>query len=159
MTGDLATDETLLALKIAFLVLLYLFVWLVVRSATRDLRAAPQESIILAPADAAQLRAEVTQPTRTLLVLESPVLRAGSEIAVSGVMRVGRGVENGIRLDGDEFVSNRHALIEPRVDGLWVSDHGSTNGTFVNGSRVTDWRLLQDGDVVRIGQTDLRVGA
>ena len=159
MTGDLATDETLLALKIAFLVLLYLFVWLVVRSATRDLRAAPQESIILAPADAAQLRAEVTQPTHTLLVLESPVLRAGSEIAVSAAMRVGRGVENGIRLDGDEFVSNRHALIEPRVDGLWVSDHGSTNGTFVNGSRVTDWRLLQDGDVVRIGQTDLRVGA
>ena len=157
MIGDLATDETLLALKIAFLVLLYLFVWLVVRSATRDLRTAPQESIILVPADAAQLRAEATPPTHTLLVLDSPVLRAGSEIAVAATMRVGRGVENGIRLDGDEFVSNRHALIEPRLDGLWVSDAGSTNGTFVNGSLVTDWRLLHDGDVVRIGQTDLRV--
>ena len=159
MIGELATDETLLALKIAFLVLLYLFVWLVVRSATRDLRTAPQESIILAPADAARLRAEVTPPARTLLVLDSPVLRAGSEIAVATATRVGRGVENGIRLDGDDFVSNRHATIEPRVDGLWVSDVGSTNGTFVNGSRVTEWRLLQDGDVVRIGQTDLRVGA
>jgi FHA domain len=157
--GELATDETLLALKIAFLVLLYLFVWLVVRSATRDLRTAPQESIILAPADAARLRAEVTPPAHTLLVLDSPVLRAGSEIAVATAIRVGRGVENGIRLDGDDFVSNRHATIEPRVDGLWVSDAGSTNGTFVNGSRVTEWRLLQDGDVVRIGQTDLRVGA
>ena len=159
MIGELATDETLLALKIAFLVLLYLFVWLVVRSATRDLRTAPQESIILAPADAAQLRAEVMPSAHTLLVLDSPVLRAGSEIAVATATRVGRGVENGIRLDGDDFVSNRHATIEPRVDGLWVSDAGSTNGTFVNGSRVTEWRLLQDGDVVRIGQTDLRVGA
>ena len=44
----LTVDETLLGLKIAFLVLLYLFVWLVVRSATRGLSAgAPQESIIL----------------------------------------------------------------------------------------------------------------
>ncbi len=159
MIGEFATDETLLALKIAFLVLLYLFVWLVVRSATRDLRTAPQESIILAPADAARLRAAVTPPSHTLFVLDSPVLRAGSEIAVAAPTRVGRGVENGIRLDGDDFVSNRHAMIEPRLDGLWVSDTGSTNGTFVNGSRVTAWRLLQDGDVVRIGQTDLRVGA
>jgi pSer/pThr/pTyr-binding forkhead associated (FHA) protein len=56
-------------------------------------------------------------------------------------------------------VSSRHAVIEPRPDGLWVSDAGSTNGTFVNGARVTDARLLQDGDVIRIGQTDLKVGA
>jgi pSer/pThr/pTyr-binding forkhead associated (FHA) protein len=141
-------------------VLLYLFVWLVVRSATRDLRAAPQESIILSAADASELRAAVaTAPARTLLVLDSPVLRPGSEISVAASTRVGRGVENGIRLDGDEFVSNRHATIEPRQDGLWVADTGSTNGTFVNGARVTDWRLLHDGDVVRIGQTDLRVGA
>jgi hypothetical protein len=156
---DIATDEALLALKVAFLVLLYLFVWLVVRSSTRDLRVAPQESIILSAGDAARLRAEVAPASRKLLVLGSPVLRPGSEIALAGTTRVGRGIENGVRLDGDEFVSNRHAVIEPRVDGLWVSDAGSTNGTFVNGARVTDWRLLQDGDVIRVGQTDLRVEA
>ena len=159
MIADIATDEALLALKIAFLVLLYLFVWLVVRSATRDLRAAPQESIVLSAADAARLRAEVAPAARRLLVLDSPVLRPGSEIAVATPTRVGRGGENAIRLDGDDYVSNRHALIEPRVDGLWVSDTGSTNGTFVNGAQVSDWRLLQDGDVIRIGQTDLRVEA
>jgi hypothetical protein len=157
--GDIATDEALLALKIAFVILLYLFVWLVVRSATRDLHTAPQESIILSAADAARLRAEIAPPTRTLRVLGSPVLRPGSEITVAAATRLGRGAENGVRLDGDDFVSSRHALIEPRTDGLWVSDAGSTNGTFVNGARVTDWRLLQPGDVVRIGQTDLRVEA
>lgn len=158
MIADIATDEALLALKIAFLVLLYLFVWLIVRSATRDLRTAPQESIILPAGEAARLRAEL-QPAWHLLVLGSPVLRPGSEIELAQPTRVGRGAENGIRLDGDEFVSSRHAVIEPRPDGLWVSDTGSTNGTFVNGARVTDARLLQDGDVIRIGQTDLKVGA
>lgn len=159
MILDIATDEALLALKIAFLVLLYLFVWLVVRSSTRDLRVAPQESIILSAGESARLRAEVGTTSRKLLVLESPVLRPGSEIALGAATRIGRGVENGIRLDGDEFVSNRHAMVEPRTDGLWVTDTGSTNGTFVNGARVIDWRLLQDGDVIRVGQTDLRVEA
>ena len=161
MSADIATDEALLALKIAFLVLLYLFVWLVVRSATRDLRAVPQESLILSPAEAGHLPADFATPTpmRRLLVLGSPVLSPGSEIALAAATRLGRGVENGIRLDGDEFVSNHHALIEPGPDGLWVSDRGSTNGTFVNGARVTERRLLRDGDVIRVGQTDLRVEA
>ena len=57
-------DETLLALKVGFLVLLYLFVWLVVRSATRGLaEGAPQESIILPAAEAAQLRASLAPPS------------------------------------------------------------------------------------------------
>ena len=46
--GSIAVEEALLVLKIVFLVLLYLFIWRIVRSATRDLRL-PQESFILAP--------------------------------------------------------------------------------------------------------------
>ena len=46
MTGEIDVEEALLALKIAFLVLLYLFIWVIVRSATRDLRASPQESFL-----------------------------------------------------------------------------------------------------------------
>ena len=58
-------DEALLGLKVAFLVLLYLFVWLVVRSATRGLSAgAPQESIVIPAADAAALRAAAGAPCR-----------------------------------------------------------------------------------------------
>ena len=47
-------------------------------------------------------------------------------------------------------------LLEPRRDGIFVEDIGSTNGTFVNGIRVTRERRLVPGDVVRIGETDLR---
>jgi len=161
--GALDTDQTLLALKIGFLVLLYLFIWAVVRSVTRDLRSAPQESIILSAQEANALRASyepvVAEPTARLLVLHSPALQEGALVELKVPTRIGRGGENAIRLDGDDFVSTRHAVLEPRPDGLWVEDVGSTNGTFVNGARVTTARLLAPGDVVRIGQTDLRVEA
>jgi pSer/pThr/pTyr-binding forkhead associated (FHA) protein len=161
--GSLDTEQILLALKIGFLVLLYLFIWAVVRSVTRDLRAAPQESIILSAQEANELRARyepvVQAPTARLLVLASPALQQGATLDLRVPTRLGRGAENAIRLDGDDFVSTRHALLEPRPDGLWVEDVGSTNGTFVNGARVTTARHLVEGDVVRIGKTDLRVEA
>lgn len=156
----LDTDETLLLLKVAFLVLLYLFVWLVVRSATRGLSAgAPQESIVIPAAEAAALRAAIGPPSQRVVVVQSPALEPGSSYELNGATRIGRGAENAIRLDEDSTVSSRHAVLDSRSDGVWVEDSGSTNGTFVNGARVTSARLLQPGDVVRIGHTDLRVEA
>ena len=157
MTGAVDVEEALLALKIAFLVLLYLFIWMIVRSATRDLRTAPQESIILSPGDAAELRNAAAAAHARVVVVSSPALSPGTAVELTAPTYVGRGAESGVQLDGDDFVSGRHARFEPRSDGLWVEDSGSTNGTFVNGARVTSARLLHSGDVVRIGQTDLKV--
>ena len=153
----LATDETLLILKIAFLVLLYGFIVLVVRTATKDIGGAPQESIILGAAEAAKLRAEHGVNAARLLVVSSPELQHGSTIEVAASTVVGRDAASGIRLDRDEFASARHARIEPRQDGVWVNDLGSTNGTYVNGARLKAARLLRPGDVVRIGETELEV--
>ena len=156
----MSVDEALLALKVTFLVLLYLFVWFVVRSATKGMSAgAPQESIVLPAAEASALRAAAGITPRRVVVLSSPALEAGTAIELSQTARVGRGVENAIRLDDDHTVSNRHATLDSRADGLWVEDAGSTNGTFVNGARVTSARLLQPGDVIRVGHTDLLVEA
>ena len=129
---SIAVDEALLALKIAFIVLLYLFIWRIVRSASRDLRSTPvQESVIISP---------------------------GEEVAIDSLpVGIGRGGQNEVPLDADEFASAQHARFESRSDGLWVEDVGSTNGTFVNGARVTTPRRLSRGDVVRVGQTDFRV--
>jgi pSer/pThr/pTyr-binding forkhead associated (FHA) protein len=49
--------------------------------------------------------------------------------------------------------------VETRRDGVWVHDLGSTNGTFVNGERLERPRRLVDGDVVRVGSTELRFEA
>src|SRR6202030_80341 len=123
----------------AFLVLLYLFIWRIVRSAARDVRSS-QESMILSPQQAQSLGL-VTQP--------------GSSAARQ--LTVGRGANNDLTLDNNEFASARHARIEPRRDGVYVEDIGSTNGTFVNGLLLTREHRLEPGDVVRIGETYLRV--
>lgn len=151
----LASDETLLILKGAFLVLLYLFILLIARSATKDLGGAPQESIILGAAEAAELRAELPVRPAAFRVLEGPGLRTGSTLTIGSATVVGRDAGSGIRLDGDDFASSRHASIEPGADGVWVEDLGSTNGTFVNGERITARTLVRAGDAVRIGQTEL----
>ena len=150
----LTTDETLLVLKLAFLVLLYGFIVLVVRSATKDLGGAPQESIILGPAEAARLRAEHgLEPAR--FVVEGPGRTPASTIEVITATVVGRDQVSGVRLDDDEFASGQHARIDPRPEGVWIDDLGSTNGTFVNGTRITARKLLQTGDVVKVGETEL----
>jgi pSer/pThr/pTyr-binding forkhead associated (FHA) protein len=153
-------DTALLVLKIAFLVLLYLFIWRIVRSASQDLRVGggggAQESQIISPGQAAA--AGLTRPPARLVVVESPALDRGEEIRIDSIpVSVGRGGQNDVPLDGDEFSSAQHARFEARRDGLWVEDLGSTNGTFVNGARVTTPRRLGKGDVVRVGQSDFRV--
>jgi hypothetical protein len=155
---NIAVDEALLVLKIGFIVLLYLFIWRIVRSASRDFRAGPaQESVIIGPGEAASLGLPPAKRAK-LVVLKSPALTAGEEVPVDAMpVAIGRGGQNEVPLEGDEFASAQHARFESKRDGLWFEDIGSTNGTFVNGARVTTPRRLAKGDVVRVGQTDFRV--
>jgi len=154
--GSTEVETTLLALKIAFLVLLYLFIWRIVRSAAHDLRL-PQESMILAPQQAAGLLPQSSLHPVKLVVVHSPALDEGEAFTIDSVsLAVGRGASNDIPISSDEYASSRHARFEPRRDGIYVEDVGSTNGTFVNGIRLTRERKLTPGDVVRVGSTDLR---
>ena len=154
---SVAVDELLLVLKISFLVLLYLFIWRIVRTASRDLRL-PQESFILAPSAAAGVHASRPGPvTGRLVVVKSADLQDGEGFELnSAQLTIGRGNQNDIPIATDEYASARHARFEPRRDGVWVQDLGSTNGTFLNGTRLDRPRRLAQGDVVRVGETDLR---
>jgi pSer/pThr/pTyr-binding forkhead associated (FHA) protein len=149
-------ESVLLVLKIAFLVLLYLFIWRVVRTAGRDMRL-PQESFILRPGALTGGAIGQAITSGRLVVAHSPVLDEGDEYELdSAAVTIGRATQNVVAIDGDEFASARHARIEPRRDGVWVQDLGSTNGTFVNGVRIDRARKLVNGDVVRAGETELR---
>jgi hypothetical protein len=152
-----AVDEVLLVLKIAFLVLLYLFIWRIVRTASRDLRL-PQESFILGPSAAVGVQAARRGPvTGRLVVIKSADLDEGQDYELdSAQLTIGRGGQNDIAIGTDEYASARHARFEPRQDGVWVQDLGSTNGTFLNGTRLDRPRRLAQGDIVRVGETDLR---
>ncbi len=155
IVGEVAVETALLGLKIAFLVLLYLFIWRIVRSAARDLRL-PQESFVLRPEGGLSPGGGGIQTGR-LVVVSSPALDEGTDIVLnSAPLTVGRGEQNDIELEGDDFASARHARFEPRQDGVWIANMGSTNGTFVNGIALERARKLTRGDIVRVGQTDLR---
>ncbi|MEO8291258.1 MAG: FHA domain-containing protein [Gaiellaceae bacterium] len=151
----MTVEPILLALQAAFLVLLYVFIWRVVRSAARDMRIAPQESFILAPS---QLAAEHPAAAGGRLAVErSKAVPAGKVFDAGPVpVTIGRSSDNTIALDGDDFASGHHARIESQRDGVWILDLGSTNGTFVNGEPVNGRRQLREGDIVQIGDTELR---
>jgi hypothetical protein len=159
IVASVAIEEVLLILKIAFLVLLYLFIWRIVRTASRDVRL-PQESFVLAPSSPAAQQLAAARSAAghgRLIVLKSPTAAEGDELALNAApVTVGRASQNDLELGGDEFASARHARFEPRRDGIWVEDVGSTNGTYVNGVRLDGPKRLKPGDVVRIGETDLR---
>jgi hypothetical protein len=166
-------SETLLLVgKIAFLLLLYLFIFGVVRSSTRDLRfAAPaavgerwrmpgateqeeeSESVVsAAPAGGSRLL--------TLTVVKSPNIPAGAAFALPADSQAlaGRSSDMDIFLD-DTFVSAKHALFAVDHSGLWVEDLRSTNGTLVNGRSIHEPTLLQVGDRVAVGETVFQVRA
>jgi pSer/pThr/pTyr-binding forkhead associated (FHA) protein len=114
--------------------------------------------MILSPQQAAQLLPQpVAKELGRIVVLSSPALQEGAVYSIdSSSLSIGRGIANDVPIDGDAYASSRHARFEPRRDGVYVEDEGSTNGTFVNGIRLARERRLAPGDVVRVGETDLR---
>jgi len=151
-------EQLLLGLQALFLVLLYLFIWRVIRGASKDLRV-PQESFIMAPAQVrgTPLAAAGSAAPARLVVVSSPSVPVGSGHDVGPVpVTIGRADENTITLDGDEYASGHHARIEAGRDGIWLHDLQSTNGTSVNGQPVEGRHRLLEGDLVRVGDTELR---
>lgn len=71
---------------------------------------------------------------------------------------LGRSASCDIVLD-DPLVSRRHAVLATRGETVWVEDHGSVNGVFVNGERITAPRELAPGDRVVIGRQNLSIEA
>ena len=154
-------EQSLLIARAAFVVLLYVFIWRVVRLSVRDLRA-PQESLVLsaAAARAAGLGSALAEPPRprselALSVASSTVFPAGTRVLLDNDLLIGRAVDCDVVLDGDETVSSHHARTRSTADGAVLVDLASTNGTFVNGARIEGERLLVPGDAVRIGSTEL----
>jgi hypothetical protein len=144
--------QLLLGLQVAFVVLLYLFIWRVIRVASRDMTVG-QESMVLRP-----VRPAEAPPPRTpgrLVVVQSPELDPGTSIHIGHDLVAGRDVAADIPLGADGYASGRHARFARGQEGDVIEDLHSTNGTYVNGDRLSGLRRLVTGDVVTIGQTQL----
>ncbi len=139
-------DIFILGLRIAFIVLLYLFLFMVMRVQVRDLRkVVPVEGL---PPRARYGKLVVVEPGRSRL---SP----GTTFTLQAVTSIGRKPSNSITLD-DDFVSSEHSLISWREGRPWLEDAGSTNGTYLNDSDVTRPVAMSEGDIVGIGGVRLK---
>jgi putative peptide zinc metalloprotease protein len=96
------------------------------------------------------------RPGATARPRYSVVLADGTRAPVRGELSVGRAAGNRLRLD-DRAVSRRHARLVEDPAGVGVHDLGSSSGTFVRGHRVTETWLARDGELIRAGDTYLRV--
>ncbi len=155
----MALEPVSVALKFGFLIVLYLFLLWVVRSALKDLRrgATPQG---LAPAPdatgmysaATGLGTEIDGFEPRLLVERAPGHEPGVAYDLSDGATLGRGdVE--IRLE-DPFASSRHAQISRQGQMLAIEDLGSTNGTYLNEEPLNGPQPLHPGDRIRIGDSE-----
>lgn len=82
--------------------------------------------------------------------------RSGQRIRIpQGTHLIGREAASTIRLM-DDGVSRRHALVVRAADSVTIEDSGSTNGTWVNGRRLSSRHWLRAGEEVRIGSVTLR---
>jgi pSer/pThr/pTyr-binding forkhead associated (FHA) protein len=113
----------------------------------------PQPSEVTPPAtDAGPARESSPARAGRLVVEIGP--DEGKEFPLRGTMRIGRSEDSEITL-ADAQASRHHAAISPEPSGFTIQDLDSSNGTFVNGRRLDEPRLLKDGDRLRVANTVL----
>ncbi len=92
----------------------------------------------------------------TDLVDASLVRPDGSAIPLHENCSIGRGDQNDCALS-DQLASRRHAVVQRQGDNeYWLVDYGSRNGTYLNGRRIAQPSRLNNGDIIAIGETQLR---
>lgn len=168
------TELTFALLKYGFLILLWVFIWLAVRSLHKDIETfsprpsrsrrrreremhkekaeAPQAPVSRATSSSAPVASGNVNPT-LLVIIDGPL--AGSSVPLTGAeIDLGRAASNTVVLD-DEFVSSHHARVyRDPSSGQWaIEDLNSTNGTVVNQQRISQPTILPARVPVRIGAT------
>ena len=139
---ELTFGVLLWAVRIAFLLLIYLFL---IRAFGALQRAMSSERV-------------EGRPLGTLVVDRSPGRqpRVGERLPLRASNAIGRDAGNDIALP-DEAASARHAKLDVEDGEWWIEDLGSTNGTLVNGVRINRREKLRPGDEIAIGRIAMRL--
>lgn len=162
------SELTLLVLQLAFLLLLWGFVFFVIYSLRSDLfgqraRRLAEQPALAGPPPAAAPRPAATEPvaraephagesTPTRLVITSGP-REGMEIDLPGEqLTIGRSSESGLVIR-DDYTSTHHARLMLWDENWVIQDLDSTNGTYLDGERVTLPTAVPAGTPVTIGTT------
>ena len=155
-------SELLLSiLRISFLVALWWFVLTVVSVLRRDLQA-PRDAKPLTPARSTNkpsqrptLRSRKT--STKLVIVEGALTGTVLPLGTSPIL-IGRAPDSTIVLE-DDFVSTRHAQLTPNGNHWIVEDLGSTNGTWIDRTRISAPTVLRPGTQLRVGRTSMELGS
>jgi pSer/pThr/pTyr-binding forkhead associated (FHA) protein len=155
---------TLVLIRFAYLAILWIFVLScisVIRSDMFGARVARQAAGRGPSRQERRTRSKVKPPKPRKGVPTQVVIveggNKGETVSLDAApLLIGRGNDAAIRLD-DDYVSTRHARIAVSGEQWFVEDLGSTNGTYVGTSRITQPTALQLGTQVRIGKTILEL--
>jgi hypothetical protein len=133
-------DIILALLRIIFLGLVYLFVWQVARA--------------IGAHTGITLRRKRREGNKVVVIKSDS--QQGVEVEVDDVKVLGRSAEADVLLD-DPYASEFHMRLVAQENGLVLHDLGSTNGTYINGRRVTAPTSLRRGDTIQVGKTVMEV--
>ncbi len=155
--SDFGVEWALLALRVAFIAVLYLFLMQVTKVMLREIRTVAAARSPSSPVAASPARAV---DERGLIVLDpgDTWLEAGAYFDLLGETFIGRSSGNDIQIE-DPFISSEHARIIVEPDRTVFVDLGSTNGSRINGDDVRTPVTLFDGDVVQLGRVRFRYAA
>jgi pSer/pThr/pTyr-binding forkhead associated (FHA) protein len=151
----------LLAAKALLLLLLFAFIYAVMRRGIGDLRRVPDDEPF-EPGRAQDRRAAYAPRSSAsgeseLVVEDSEILAPQTRFVIrDGATSIGRSSASDIVLKSDDYASGSHAQLTRHGGLLYVEDLGSTNGTFVNGRKAVGATPLRHGDTVRVGSTTFR---
>jgi pSer/pThr/pTyr-binding forkhead associated (FHA) protein len=165
-------EQLLTILKLCLLAVLYLFflrvlraVWVEVNGPKQPAQApaVPAGRVPVGPAVAPAPPAPVEPKGRrarkakaTRLTVVEPADQRGRVFDVADELTVGRAAGCGVTID-DTYASQLHARLFRRDGQLLVEDLGSTNGTFLNSSKVTGPSVMNPGDRLQVGNTVLEL--
>jgi hypothetical protein len=154
-----SADPAAVALKFAFLGVLYLFLLVIARSALRDLRGRGRGGQAFVAPEGTGMHAvqggRVAATDANLVVVTGGGLTPGEQIDLFGGVTIGRSPEADVRIE-DRFASGIHCRVHTRGNAYYVEDLDSTNGTYLNGADLHGEAALGDMDEIRIGDTEFR---
>ncbi|MFV0428289.1 MAG: FHA domain-containing protein [Arachnia sp.] len=154
------SDLIVAAIKIVFLILLWLFILFVADVVRTDMfgRPVPAAAVPgLAASKSRRRQAAAPAPASITRFAVTQGAQQGLSVPATETINLGRAADSSFQLD-DDYSSARHAQLVRRDALTWViTDLRSTNGTFVNGRRITDPTPVTGDDVIRIGTTLMRL--
>ncbi len=149
MITDLPFEWFILILRIVFIALLYFFVFQVIRVISREMRAVADPAATGSSWGQVNGALRVEDPGKTSLY-------AGQIFELQPVSVIGRDRRATVPVE-HSFVSSEHSQISWEEGQWWASDLNSTNGTYVNDSRISVSTALQPGDHIQVGDVTFRL--